>query len=121
MTGPTLPFPFLPSTAFSLPSQNFDALIATDGQRVSWLRSHGCPCVFGGGGAQGRLPNLGSGQRSCTRCFGVGIYWDAPSLPFRAYVEFAHMAPTPDEPGTRFNESFGTWQSSEPSLTIPYT
>ena len=84
------------------------------------MRSHTCPCVFAGGGVQGRLPNLGSGQRSCTKCFGLGTYWDNPSIPFRAYIEFMHMSPTPDEPGVRMNESWGMWQSSEPSMTIPF-
>ena len=113
-------FPFLAPTAFVMPGGDFDSLIAVDGQRVSWMRSHTCPCTFAGGGAQGRLPNLGSGQRTCLRCFGVGTYWDAPSMPFRAYVEFMHMSPTPDEPGVRMNESWGMWQSSEPSMTIPF-
>lgn len=120
MTYPTIPFPFLPSTARGLASQNFDALIAAHGQRVSWLRSHTCPCVFAGGGANGRLPQLGSAQPTCTRCFGIGTYWDEPSMPFRAYIEFIHMSPTPDEPGVKMNESFGVFQTSEPSLTIPY-
>jgi hypothetical protein len=116
----TLPFPYLPSTAVGLASQNFDALIARHGQRVSWMRSHSCPCVFGGGGANGRLPLLGSPQRNCTKCFGLGTYWDDPSLPFRCYLEFMHMSPTPDEPGVKMNESYGAFQTSEPSLTIPY-
>ena len=104
----------------ALPGQDFDALIAVDGQRVSWMRGHTCPCVFAGGGGQGRLPQLGSAQRSCTKCLGVGTYWDTPSLPFRAYIEFMHMSPTPDEPGVRMNETYGMWQSSEPSMTIPF-
>ena len=120
MSGPSIAFPFLPSTAFVLPSQDFDTLIATDGQRVSWLKSHTCPCVFAGGSANGRLPQLGSAQRNCTRCFGVGTYWDPPTIPIRMYIEYAHMAPTPDEPGVSFNEAYGTWQSSEPTLTIPF-
>lgn len=113
-------FPFLLPTNFVLPGQDFDALIATDGQRVSWMRGHTCPCTYAGGGAQGRLPQLGSAQRSCTKCFGIGTYWDAPSLPFRAYIEFMHMSPTPDEPGVRMDETYGLWQTSEPSMTIPF-
>lgn len=96
-------------------------MIAVDGQRVSWARSHTCPCVYAGGGANGQLPLLGSAQRTCTKCFGVGVYWDAPGLPVRMYMEYIHRAPTPDEPGTRFNETYGVFQSTEPSVTIPYS
>jgi hypothetical protein len=116
----TLPFPALPPTARSLAPQNFDALISTNGQRVAWCRSRTCPCILGGGGANGRLPELGSPQRNCTQCFGVGIYWDAPSLPFQAYIEFMHMSPTPDEPGVKMNDTYGAVQMSEPSMTIPF-
>lgn len=116
----TIPFPFLVSTAVGLAPQNFDALISSNGQRASWMRSHSCPCTFAGGGANGRLPQLGSAQRTCTKCFGIGTYWDDPSAPFRCYIEFMHMSPTPDEPGVKLNESFGVFQTSEPSMTIPY-
>ena len=117
---PVLPFPALAPTARGLASQNFDALISAHGQRVSWMRSHACPCTFAGGGANGRLPLLGSAQRSCTKCSGLGVYWDEPSMPFRAYLEYVHMSPTPDEPGVKVNEAYGMFQSSEPSLTVPY-
>jgi len=120
MPGVILPCPALPTTMRSMPSQNFDALIAANAQRVSWARSHTCPCVYAGGGAAGRLPQLGSPQRSCTKCSGVGVYWDAPGPPMPMYLEFIHRAPTSDEPGTRFNEEYGTFQSTEPSITIPY-
>lgn len=116
----TIPFPALPSTAVALAPQNFDALIATHGQRVSWMRSHTCPCTYSGGGANGRLPNLGSPQPNCLTCSGRGVYWDDPSLPFRAYISFMGLAPNPNEPGVKMNESYGPFQMSEPSLTIPY-
>jgi len=103
-----------------MPPQGFEAMIATHGQRVSWRKGHTCPCVFGGGGGNGRLPELGSPQRGCTKCNGLGTYWDDPSVPFRAYIEFMHMSPTPDEPGVRMNESYGLTQMSEPSMTLPY-
>ena len=120
MTGFIIPFPALPSTARGIPSQNFDALIAAHGQRASWMKSHSCPCTFAGGGSNGQLPLPGSAQRSCKRCNGIGVYWDDPSAPFRCYIEFMHMSPTPDEPGVRTNEQWGVYQTSEPSLTIPY-
>ena len=104
----------------ALPGQDFDALIAVDGQRVSWMRGHTCPCVFAGGGGQGRLPQLGSAQRSCTKCLGVGTYWDQPTEPFSVGVSFMHLSPSPDEPGTIMNAKNGPVQTSEPSLTVPY-
>lgn len=117
---PVVPLPFMPPTAAVMPAQGFDVLVATHGQRVSWMRGRTCPCVFAGGGVQGQLPELGSPQRGCAKCNGVGTYWDDPSVPFRAYIEFMHMSPTPDEPGVKMNESYGVVQMSEPSMTIPY-
>ena len=103
-----------------MPPGAFEAIISRYGQRVSWSRSHTCPCTFSGGGANGQLPNLGSAQRSCQKCGGIGTYWDPPTLPFKAYISFIQLSPTPDEPGTRMNEKFGPVQLSEPSLTLPY-
>jgi len=120
MPGFQLPFPALPNTMVSLPSQNFDALISLHGQRISWRKSHSCPCVWAGGGANGRLPELGSPQPGCLRCQGLGTYWDNPSYPFSAYIEFIHASPTPDEPGVGTNDRFGAFQSVAPSLTLPY-
>jgi hypothetical protein len=109
----------VPSALQLLPPQAFEGLIAQVGQRVVWMKSHTCPCVFGGSGPQGKLPFPGSAARGCTKCFGVGTYWDLPGLPFISWISFMHMSPTPDEPGTRMNEDYGLFQMSEPSLTLP--
>jgi hypothetical protein len=106
--------------ASAMQSWRFDALIARMGVRVSWLKGHGCPCTFGGGGANGYLPLPGSAARSCKRCLGLSVYWDAPSIPFVALVKFVEMSPTPDEPGARVDQYYGTVQLSEPSMTIPH-
>ena len=98
--------PFLMPTAMALPVAAFNNLL--------------CPCVYAGGSANGQLPQLGSAQRNCLRCSGVGVYWDNPSVPFKSFISFTHMSPTPDEPGVRMNENYGMWQTSEPSMTVPY-
>ena len=103
-----------------MPPDDFNALIAEFGARVSWMKSHTCPCIFGGSGVNGHLPMPGTAQRSCQRCFGVGTYWDDPSLPFRASISYIQLSPTPDEPGVRVDQNYGTVQMSEPSMTLPY-
>lgn len=116
------PIPYEPSISpYLLPPSKFELLIAQMGQRVSWMQSHSCPCVFAGGGANGQLGFPGSAQRSCQKCFGTGTYWDDPTIPFRAGVNFMQLSPTPDEPGARMDGAFGVHQMAEPSLTIPYT
>lgn len=116
------PIPFEQSiNPYLLPPSKFELLIAKMGQRVSWMQSHSCPCVFAGGGANGQLPFPGSAQRSCQRCFGTGTYWDDPTLPIQMGINFMQLSPTPDEPGARMDGAFGVHQMAEPSLTIPYT
>jgi hypothetical protein len=115
------PVPYVePISPYGLPPARFETLIAQYGQRISWLKSHSCPCVFAGGGLNGALPFPGSAQRSCQQCFGTGTYWDEPTSPFRASMTFMQMSPTPDEPGVRMDAKFGMHQMAEPSLTIPY-
>jgi hypothetical protein len=120
-----------PTDPYLLYPGDFNALIGQIGQRVSWSRSHSCPCTFtaaysGGSTAfpgtpfGGRLSTPGSPQRQCRTCLGLGIYWDAPSLPFQASMSFRHISPSPDEPGTVMDSRLGVTQMSEPSLTIPY-
>lgn len=105
---------------FLLPPSDFEALIAQVGQRAAWMKSHTCPCIFGAPAASlNRLPTQGTAQASCLRCFGVGTYWDAPGLPFKAYISYMHLSPSPDEPGTVMDTKFGAAVVSEPSLTLP--
>jgi hypothetical protein len=111
---------FVPPTRVLLPEGAFNALISEVGQRVAWMKSHPCPCVYSPTAQFGRLSTPGSPQRSCQRCFGIGFYWDPPSLPIRAYVSYMHVANTPDEPGTVMNEVTGPILTAEPTITIPH-
>lgn len=105
----------------AMASVRFEALIARMGQRLSWMKSHACPCTFADPPVEGGfLPLPGSAQPGCLTCLGLGVYWDVPSVPFIGYVKFVEMSPTPDEPGVRVDQTFGTVQLSEPSLTLPY-
>jgi len=113
--------PFVPAiTPWLLPAEPFNNLIASMGQRVSWMKAHTCPCTYAGGGPQGRLPMVGGADPGCLQCFGVGTYWDAPSEPFPALATFTQMTPTPNEPGVFMEEKMGQIQSADPALTIPY-
>lgn len=106
---------------YMLPPGEFEALIGQIGQRVSWMRSHTCPCIYGAAApGLNRLPTQGTAQSSCLRCFGVGTYWDAPSPSMRVSISYMHLSPSPDEPGTIMNDKFGTAITSEPSMTLPY-
>jgi hypothetical protein len=112
---------FIPNAAqYLLPEQRFDAMISAIGQRVSWMRSHSCPCTFSQTTQLNRLATTGSAQRSCVRCLGLGTYWDPPTIPFIGYVSFTHQAASPDEPGVIMNNTLGPVQSADPMLTIPY-
>jgi len=111
----------LGGAATAMMAGRFEALIARMGQRLSWMKSHSCPCVFApAGGENGFLPLPGSAQSGCLKCFGLGVYWDAPTVPFIGYIKFVEMSPTPDEPGVRVEQNYGIVQLSEPSLTLPY-
>lgn len=112
---------YRPAVGISLPPDNFNSLIGNLGQRAGWLRSHACPCVWNASPTPGRLATPGAAQRACKTCLGIGIYWDAPSLPFSVGMTFrsGHNF-TPVEPGVMMHDWFGMTQSSEPSMTIPY-
>jgi hypothetical protein len=111
----------VPSTSHVLlPEYRFDALISEVGQRVGWMRSHACPCVYSTTSQNNRLAIEGSAQAACQTCGGVGFYWDAPGPPFRAYVSFMQMAATPNEPGVTMNDTLGMVQMADPSITIPF-
>ena len=103
-----------------MPRAPFEAVISATGVRVTWSRSHNCPCVFAGGGNQGRLPMPGSADPMCLKCNGTGVYWDAPSTPFFIGLSYSHVAVTSDEPGVVQNDEYGMYIAQEPTLTIPY-
>jgi hypothetical protein len=116
-----MPGIYVPSASFLLPPGRFEAVMAqVPAQRVSWMKGHACPCTFSPTAVVGRLSTPGGAQKACQTCLGLGFYWDAPTVPFRALISFMHMSPSPDEPGTVMNANFGAVQVSEPSLTIPY-
>jgi hypothetical protein len=109
-----------PITPYLLPESPFDNVIRQLGARCAWMRSHTCPCIYGGGQTQGKLPFPGSPDPACLKCFGVGTYWDPPTLPFSVGISYMHLSPSPDEPGTIMDSKFGPVQTSEPSITIPF-
>jgi len=106
--------------AMALQPRLFDNMIARLGARVSWMKGHSCPCTFGGGGANGYLPLPGSAASGCKTCLGLGTYWDAPSMPFIAFMKFTEIASTPFEPGVKVDTNYGDVQTGEPSMTIPF-
>lgn len=108
-----LPY-YLPINPYALPNQAFDSLIHAYGIRVAWMKGHTCPCTYAG-------PTPGSADPLCQTCHGRGIYWDAPVGPFQALITLMHMSPSPDEPGTIMDQDQGMIQTTEPSLTIPYS
>ena len=112
--------PYIPEFAAQMPQEPFEALLAIDGVRATWQRARACPCMFSGGGPQGRLPFPGSPDPGCRTCLGLGTYWAAPSEPFMVLMTFMHMSPTPDEPGIHTDDKFGPIVTAEPTLTIPY-
>ena len=111
----------IPSAQRLIPSAPFEALISQVGQRVSWMRSHTCPCVFGGAGPQGKLPTPGSAAKGCKQCLGVGTYWDQPSMPFIAWISYMHLSTAPDEPGVDMDPKFGLLNRGDPTVTIPHS
>jgi hypothetical protein len=113
-------FPYMPAAAAVIPREPFEAVISRLGWRVSWMRSHTCPCVFGGAGPQGHLPTPGSAVAGCLTCFGLGVYWDSPTVPFKAAVSFRHFGPTPDEPGVKKSELWGDILQADAVVTVPY-
>lgn len=102
-----------PITPYVLPEEPFDRLIATYGIRLAWMKSHSCPCEYGG-------PIPGSPDPKCKTCQGRGIYWDNPSKLFYGLITWVHIARTPDEPGFFTHEKVGVIQRGEPTLTIPF-
>lgn len=109
-----------PLDPYFLPPIDFETLIGRMGQRVSWMHSYSCPCVYTQAAFQGKLAIAGSPQKSCQTCFGVGIYWSLPSPLFSVGMTFRAQTPTPREPGVTTEENFGGFQMGEPSLSIPY-
>lgn len=111
--------PYIPPVSTSLSAPLFEAVIAKNGMRLAWQKSHDCPCVYATPVA-GNLTTPGSPQPNCRTCFGTGVYWDSPSDPFTGLVTFMHMSPSPDEPGSEMTEKWGVLIKSEPTVTVPH-
>lgn len=112
---PSVYGPYLPAASpFIIPNQRFDSIIEAYGERFLWLKSHTCPCVFGG-------QQPGSPDPRCTTCFGRGVYWDEPVGPFQALFVYVSRFASNTQPGTQTDTKIGTVVNADPSLTIPST
>lgn len=111
---PSVYVPFLPDIdPYVLPNDNFDAIINKYGIRLFWLKSHTCPCIYGG-------PIPGSPDPACLNCQGRGIYWDNPTGPFMGLITWTDFSPRPDESGAKMNTVQGLVQQGQPTLSIPF-
>jgi hypothetical protein len=97
-----------------LPNQPFDGIINAYGIRLTWRKSHQCPCMYA-------RQMAGSPDPLCKTCFGLGWYWDPAGEPWMGLITFIHTSPTPDEPGTSMNTNVGMINRSEPAISIPST
>lgn len=111
---------FIQPMSATMPAGPFDALLAAKGVRLTWFKSHSCPCVAGGFSADGGYRSVGTADPSCRQCRGFGTYWDAPIGPFTGLLTYFASAPSPIEPGIRVDDKFGQHVESEPVVTIPH-
>lgn len=107
----------MPQAVYGLAQQPFDNLIATNGVRVLWRKSHQCPCSFSGNGLSAAGVQ-GSGRPSCQTCSGLGIYWDNPVGPLTALITFMNMNRSPDEPSAGLDDVSGPVLNASPSITV---
>jgi hypothetical protein len=105
-------FPALDPYALSVESMN--QLVTKYGLRLQWMKSHGCPCVYGGN-------TPGSPDSGCLSCNGKGVIWDQPSSVFVSLLSYSGMVPSSHEPGMRELTDAGQVLAANPLLTIPYT
>lgn len=103
----------------TLPARAFNSLLAAKGTRLTWAKSHSCPCVGGGPIPNGGYRSPGTADPACRRCHGYGTYWDAPIGPFMGLLTYFASAPSPIEPGIRVDERFGQYQDAQPVVTVP--
>lgn len=105
-----------PPVTTALPQGAFDSLIATEGVRMSWAKSHICPCNGQGMNIDSyELP--GGAATDCKTCFGLGVYWDDFVDPFVGLVTYGSFL-SPIEPGMRANEKWGMIQNATPYITF---
>ncbi len=120
--GQPNPYPNTPTTAalpvepYSFPHTAFDQSIAELGVRVTWQKSHQCPCTWYPTDTVTRgTPNPG-----CLTCSGLGWYWDDPIGPFPALFSYAHSPLATDEPGTPMDLKMGQVLGGFPLLTLSH-
>ncbi|MHB1955099.1 MAG: hypothetical protein ACYCOU_15285 [Sulfobacillus sp.] len=115
MPGAFVPY-LPPMDPYVMPGAPFDAMINQYGIRLMWMKSHDCPCVYGGS-----IP--GSPDSGCQQCHGRGVYWDAGVGPFMGLITYSQMvgARSIDDPGATMDETYGVIQRADPILTIPAT
>lgn len=100
-----------PNISQVLPVNTFNSFIQNYGMRFTWSKAHACPCTYGT-----LLP--GQGDNACLQCGGYGTYWDAPSVPFNAFITFRHLSQSPDEPGIMNDKNFGMINQASPMITV---
>lgn len=103
----------MPSFAGQLmPPPLFNALIRSHGIRMTWMKSHVCPCTMSS-------DSPGSPNPTCNTCHGRGRYWDQPQGPFVLLRTFMHSTEAADEPGATMDAVRGQELHAEPTITIP--
>lgn len=95
-----------------MPPPLFNRLIATHGIRMTWMKSHVCPCTMSN-------DSPGSPNPLCLTCHGRGRYWEDPQGPFTLLRTFMHSTEAADEPGAIMDAVRGQEIHAEPTITIP--
>ena len=111
---------WVPPISALMPQLGLEAVLQRLGTRITWFKSHLCPCTGGGSDPATGYLIPGSPDPACRQCNGYGVYWDAPLGPFTGLITYFASAPSPIEPGIRVDEKFGGYIDSMPVLTIPY-
>lgn len=118
--GQPNPYPNTPSIAklpvepYGLPHTAFDQAIAEFGTRMTWQKSHQCPCTWF---PTNTVP-VGTPNPDCQTCSGLGWYWDDPLGPFPVLFSYAHSPLATDEPGTPMDLKIGQVLGGFPLITL---
>jgi hypothetical protein len=95
-----------------MPASIFNQVIRLAGVRMSWMKSHACPCTMASD-----IP--GSPDPACNTCHGRGRWWETPVGPFVLLRTFMHTSEATDEPGAMMDPRVGQMLHAEPTITIP--
>lgn len=110
----TPPIVSTPIDPYSFPHSMFDQLISEYGVRMTWQKSHACPCVWYPTSTVSR----GTPNPDCHTCSGLGWYWDAPVGPLQVLFSYAHSPLASDEPGVPMDSKIGQIITSAPLITL---